>query len=110
MVLQQLGTLSWISWHVDTSTRIGDIVRKVDQELCEASFRSRIVTKDRRECSIAERFRETLSKCLPSTSVIAQPKDNINAQVLGYKVRDLTEGSNAQRVSKALRSAAQLVG
>ena len=64
---------------MDTSIRIGDVVGKVDQELCKASFRSRIVTKDRRECGIAERFRKTLSKCLSGTSVIAQSKDNINA-------------------------------
>jgi hypothetical protein len=95
---------------VDTSIRVGDVVGKVDQELCEASFRSRVVTKDRRECSIAERLRKTLSKCLPGASIIAQSKDNINAHVPGYKVYDLTEGSNAQHASKALRSAAQPVG
>jgi hypothetical protein len=95
---------------MDASTRIGDIIRKVDQKLCETSFRSRIVTEDRREGSIAERFRKTLSKCLPGASVVAQSKGDINAQVLGYKVCDLTEGSNEQRASKALRSAAQPVG
>ncbi len=49
-----------------------DIVRKINQELGEASLGGCVVAEDRGEGSIPKRLRETLAQGLASTSVVTQ--------------------------------------
>lgn len=54
--------------------RVGDGVAKVDEQLGKASFRGGIVAQHVGKRGVSKRFRKTLSECLASTVIVAQPK------------------------------------
>lgn len=55
--------------------RIHNVIRQVDQQLCQASLSCGIVTEHRGEGRITQGFGETLAKRFPSPCVVAQTKE-----------------------------------
>ena len=53
---------------------LGDIVRKIYEELGEASFCGGVVAEDGGECSITEWFRKALSQGLSCAGIITKSR------------------------------------
>ena len=51
---------------------VDHIVRKIDEQLSQATFRGRVVAEHGGKGSIAQRFGETLAESLPSSRIVAQ--------------------------------------
>lgn len=68
--------------HVVNPIRVGvhNIVREVDEQLCEASLGSRIVSEHRRKGSVAQRLGKTLPQSLTGTCVVAQAAHKLLAR------------------------------
>jgi hypothetical protein len=47
--------------HGDSRSAVGNIIREIDEKLCKATLRGRIVAEYRGEGSVAKRFGETLA-------------------------------------------------
>ena len=54
--------------------RLDSVLRlEVYQQLGEAALRGRVISKNRRESVVTQRFRETLAQSLTSARIVAQP-------------------------------------
>lgn len=73
-----------------------DVVREVDEELCEATLGCSVIAEDRGESSIAERLGEALAQSFASASVITQTL-NVSIARGCIKKRRLTEGNSERR-------------
>jgi hypothetical protein len=75
---------------------ICDIVREVDEELCETAFGSRIIAKDRGKGGIAKRLGQALAKSFARTSIVTQTV--LVRKAMGKSIDSVrTEESTVQR-------------
>jgi hypothetical protein len=58
--------------HGDSRSAVGNIIREIDEKLCKAAFRSRIVAEYRGEGGVAERFGEALAESFTSPAIVTE--------------------------------------
>lgn len=58
--------------HRNTRCAIGDVIRKVDEKLCQAALSGGVVAEYGGECRIAQRFGKALTQRLSRPAVITQ--------------------------------------
>lgn len=64
--------------HRNTRRAVGNVVREVNEELCEAAFRGCVIAEDGGEGGIPEWFGKTLTQGLPGSAVVTQAGNGQN--------------------------------
>lgn len=72
---------------------LNNVVRKVDKKLSEATLCRGVVSQDRGEGGIAERFRKALAEGLTSASVVTQACKR-SVTIPQHPANRLTEGNS----------------